>query len=259
MQASVLALIRSRSAALSRSTSFQLLSILRLPTLTTVFRATHLTGLSISDKGDVHDTVSCKNPLFGRAAPAANFCMVSDRHDNRHRTQWPERPEVRSRWRALRQEAGTGGTATPCEVVPTVGPYHGGPTATVSRIAPDGGRTTVVSGLASALSSLPSGDTLGASDVAFLGDKLYVLVAGDGCSHGNPDAPAGIVRVDIHKGTWDYIADLSEYLRDNPVENPNLDDFEPDGVHSIALVCYAIARLAAVTLLFLNSISSTAF
>jgi glucose/arabinose dehydrogenase len=66
----------------------------------------------------------------------------------------------------------------------------GGPTATVSRIAPDGERTTAVSGLASALSSLPSGDTQGAADVAFLGSNLYVLVGGGGCSHGNPDAPA---------------------------------------------------------------------
>lgn len=75
-------------------------------------------------------------------------------------------------------EAGTGGPNPPCEVVPVVGPYHGGPTATVSRISPDGERTIVVSGLPSALSSLPSGDTNGASDVAFLGDNLYVLVAG---------------------------------------------------------------------------------
>jgi hypothetical protein len=79
------------------------------------------------------------------------------------------------------------------------------------------------------MTSLPSGDTHGAADVAFLGDNLYVLVAGGGCSHGNPDAPAGIVRADLRKGTWKYIADLSKYISDNPVANPNPADFEPDG------------------------------
>ncbi|HEY2472497.1 MAG TPA: ScyD/ScyE family protein [Terracidiphilus sp.] len=131
-------------------------------------------------------------------------------------------------------EAGTGGPVNsskyPCPQVPTpVGPYHGGPTATVSRIASNGERTIVVSGLASGMTSLPSGDTHGAADVAFLGDNLYVLVAGGGCSHGNPDAPAGIVRADLRKGTWKYIADLSKYISDNPVANPNPADFEPDG------------------------------
>lgn len=133
-------------------------------------------------------------------------------------------------------EAGKGGTNPPCVVVPQVGPYHGGPTATVSRIAPNGDRTIVVSGLPSALSSLPTGDTHGASDVAFMGNNLYVLVAGGGCSHGNPTQPAGVVRADIRKGTWDYIVDLSEYLSQNPVANPNPADFEPDGTFFSMLV-----------------------
>jgi sugar lactone lactonase YvrE len=50
-----------------------------------------------------------------------------------------------------------------------------------------------------------------------------------GCSHGNPDAPAGIVRAKVRKETWDYIVDLSAYLTANPVANPNPGDFEPDG------------------------------
>lgn len=125
-------------------------------------------------------------------------------------------------------EAGTGGTNTPCVVVPQVGPYHGGPTATVSRIS-NGQRTVVVSGLPSGQTSLPSGDTHGASDVAFLGNNLFVLVAGGGCSHANPDQPAGVVRAKVAQGTWDYIVDLSAYLMANPVANPNPADFEPDG------------------------------
>lgn len=129
-------------------------------------------------------------------------------------------------------EAGTGGptVGSPCvQVDSPVGPYHGGPTATVSRISPEGERTTVVSGLPSGMSSLPSGDTQGAADVAFLGSNLYVLVGGGGCSHGNPDAPAGIVRADIRKGTWDYVADLSEFMKENPGPFHIPGDFEPDG------------------------------
>jgi hypothetical protein len=68
-------------------------------------------------------------------------------------------------------EAGHGGTQpTPanCEaVVPPVGPYHGGPTARVSRIESNGTRTTVIGNLPSALSALPSGDTQGVADVRF--------------------------------------------------------------------------------------------
>src|SRR5262245_3174618 len=130
-------------------------------------------------------------------------------------------------------EAGRGGptvtTEPPCQQVPPpVGPYHGGPTARVSRIV-NGERTTVVEGLPSGLSSLPSGDTVGAADVAFLGSNLYVLVAGGGCSHGNPEAPAGIVRAKITQGTWNYTANLSAYLHSHPVAHPELGDFEPDG------------------------------
>jgi glucose/arabinose dehydrogenase len=69
-------------------------------------------------------------------------------------------------------EAGRGGPNTPCVVVPIVGPYHGGPTARVSMISSSGERVTVVDGLPSGMTSLPSGDTIGAAAVAFLGSKL---------------------------------------------------------------------------------------
>ena len=129
-------------------------------------------------------------------------------------------------------EAGTGGLNGPynCQQVPSpVGPYHGGLSATVTRVIPNASQTVVVSGLPSAISSLPSGDTDGASDVAFVGDNLFVLVAGGGCSHGNPADPAGIARADVKKGTWDYVSDLSAFLQANPAAQPNADDFEPDG------------------------------
>src|ERR1700692_3567619 len=71
-------------------------------------------------------------------------------------------------------EAGRGGS-TPsasfaCELVPPpVGPYFGGPTARISKITGPGNVTTVVGGLPSSISSLPSGDTEGVGDVAFIG------------------------------------------------------------------------------------------
>jgi hypothetical protein len=75
-------------------------------------------------------------------------------------------------------EAGRGGDTstvdTPCQQVPPpVGLYHGGPAARVSRIF-NGERATVVEGLPSGMSRLPSGDTVGAADVEFLGHDLYV-------------------------------------------------------------------------------------
>lgn len=133
-------------------------------------------------------------------------------------------------------EAGSGGDTLSsnftCEQVPSpFGPYHGGPTARVSRISAGGQRTTVVDGLPSAKTSLPSGDTLGAADVAFIGSNLYVLVAGGGCSHGNPDTPNGVIKVDPDHGTWSYIANLSAFQAANPVANPapSVEDREPDG------------------------------
>jgi hypothetical protein len=82
-------------------------------------------------------------------------------------------------------EAGRGGS-TPsasfdCEQVPPpVGPYHGGPTARISKVTGPGQITTVVDGLPSAITSLPSGDTLGVGDVAFVGKTLFAVLAGGG-------------------------------------------------------------------------------
>lgn len=130
-------------------------------------------------------------------------------------------------------EAGLGGTqpapagCTP--VVPPVGPYHGGLTARVSRIEPNASRTTVIDHLASAQSSLPTGDTLGAADVDFLDGQLYALIAGGGCSHGNPNFPASVIRINPKHGTAEIVANLSQFFREHPVAHPNAGDFEPDG------------------------------
>ncbi|MGH7657170.1 MAG: ScyD/ScyE family protein, partial [Gemmatimonadales bacterium] len=127
-------------------------------------------------------------------------------------------------------EAGTGGshsTVGECQQVPPpVGPYTGGPTARISKISPEGDLTTVVDGLPSALDGMAS--TNGVADIAFLRGELYALLAGGGCSHGNPDVPASVIRVNSD-GSWDVIADLGAWYKSHPVKNMDSADFEPDG------------------------------
>ena len=128
-------------------------------------------------------------------------------------------------------EAGRGGpntTVGKCQQDEGVGPFQGGLTARVSRVSPTGVVSTAVSGLPSAQGNPGlTGFVLGAADVAFLGQTLYVLVAGGGCAHGNIDNPASIVRANPN-GTWTMIADLSDFLHKHPVANPPA-DFDPDG------------------------------
>ena len=127
-------------------------------------------------------------------------------------------------------EAGAGGTATTIgrctQVVPPVGPYRSGPTARISRIDPRGNRTTFATGFPSSVNAFQ--DYLGVADVAFVGDKLFALVAGGGCSHGAATVPAGVAKVS-HSGSWSIIADLSAWQAAHPVAHPNAGDFEPDG------------------------------
>jgi hypothetical protein len=68
----------------------------------------------------------------------------------------------------------------------------------------------------------------GVADVAFIGNTLYALLAGAGCSHGLAGTTNGIIRVNPN-GTWTLVADLSAFQRAHPVANPNPGDFEPDG------------------------------
>jgi hypothetical protein len=130
-------------------------------------------------------------------------------------------------------EGGTGGTNSTvgqCEqVVAPVGPYTGGYTARISKITPTGRRTTVVDGLPSSQTSPAIGSEVsGVADVAFVGHRLYALLAGAGCSHGIPDVPNAVIRV--HRdGSWRVVANLSRFLQNHPVANPEAEDFEPDG------------------------------
>ena len=131
-------------------------------------------------------------------------------------------------------EGGRGGptsTVGTCpQVIPPVGPYTSGPTARISRINSSGIRATVVEGLPSSQTSPALGSLVsGVADVAFIGDTLYALLAGAGCSHGVAGVPNGVIRVNRGNGTWNLVADLSTFIMAHPVANPEPDDFEPDG------------------------------
>jgi sugar lactone lactonase YvrE len=130
-------------------------------------------------------------------------------------------------------EGGQGGTtattADQCEqVVAPVGPYTGGDTARISKLDAGGTRTTVADGLPSNQTSPDLGSLVaGVSDIAFVDGTLYALISGGGCSHGHPNDPNGVIKV-YTDGTTELVADLSAFVKANPVANPNPADFEPD-------------------------------
>ena len=127
-------------------------------------------------------------------------------------------------------EAGLGGTSSTqgqCDqVIPPVGPYLGGNTARILEINPSGVVSTLVENLPSAENAL--GDRMGIADIEFFDNTLYALLAAGGCSHGHSDYPASIIKINSN-GSWSVIADLSNWQMNNPVANPEEDDFEPDG------------------------------
>ncbi|HEU5248236.1 MAG TPA: ScyD/ScyE family protein [Candidatus Udaeobacter sp.] len=130
-------------------------------------------------------------------------------------------------------EGGAGGTLSTvglCDQVPApVGPYTGDYTARISKITPDGTRTTVVDNLPSSQTSPDLGSLVsGVGDVAFVGNTLYAILAGAGCSHGLAGTDNVVLRVNAD-GTTTMIADLSAFQKTHPVKNPEPDDFEPDG------------------------------
>src|SRR5579872_5311106 len=67
-------------------------------------------------------------------------------------------------------EAGTGGTNSTkgscTQVIPPIGPYKGGSTGRISSINSAGTRTTVASGLPSAIDAI--GDYMGVADLGFM-------------------------------------------------------------------------------------------
>ena len=128
-------------------------------------------------------------------------------------------------------EGGLGGSnsSNGCDqVIPPIGPYTGGFTASIAKISSSGVVTRIAENLPSDQTSPESGGLVsGVADVAFVGNTLYALVGGGGCSHGLPDNPNGIYKV--NNGVLSLIADLSEWSLTHPVANPEEDDYEPDG------------------------------
>jgi hypothetical protein len=126
-------------------------------------------------------------------------------------------------------------TVGQCQQVPApAGPYTGGYTSRISRIdVATGARTTVVDGLPSSQTSPILGSLVsGVSDVKFLDGTLYGMEAGAGCSHGLMGTDNTLFRVNPD-GSTTTVADLSAFVKANPVANPEPSvppgDFEPDG------------------------------
>ncbi len=132
-------------------------------------------------------------------------------------------------------EGGTGGTtsttAQQCDQAPVpVGPYLGSKTGSrISKISPTGQRSTFADNLPSSQTSAQLGSFVsGVADVTFISNTLYAILAGAGCSHGVPDVPNSVLKVNAD-GTTTQVADLSAFIKKNPAMNPEPDDFEPDG------------------------------
>lgn len=119
-------------------------------------------------------------------------------------------------------EAGTGGTVPApaiCQAVPPpTGPNHGGFSARISRVLPNGHQNLLTNGLPSTVNAM--GDVLGVADVTFLDGQLYALIDGGGCANGNPGSPNGILRVDPKTRSHQLIADLGAFAQSHPAAYP---------------------------------------
>lgn len=130
-------------------------------------------------------------------------------------------------------EGGAGGTLSSVgackQVVAPIGPYTGGFTARISKVTPDGTVTTVADNLPSDQTSADQGSLVsGVADVAFIGNTLYAILSGAGCSHGLAGTHNDVLRVN-QDGSTTLVANLSSFQKSHPVANPQPDDFEPDG------------------------------
>jgi len=139
-------------------------------------------------------------------------------------------------------EAGTGGDQTATDEVGcpadfnVFSPYFAGYSGRVTRVLANGTKQTVAANLPSTVDSGGSG--FGPTDVAFIGDQLYVLIEMGGCSHGLPDDLPAILRVN-KDGSTTNVANLNAWHAANPPNfikdtDPATTDQEPGGVfHSM--------------------------
>ena len=122
--------------------------------------------------------------------------------------------------------AGLGGNCSAGSNGP--GDYFGSSTGSrILKVDAQGNFTTFVDGLPS---SQAGGLSSGVADIAFIGNTMYAILAGSGCSHGVA-TPNGVLRINANGGTT-MIANLSAFQQANPVANPTdpiTGDFEPDG------------------------------
>lgn len=142
-------------------------------------------------------------------------------------------------------EAGTGGSLTPtggpgCPLVPNIySPYTAGYSGRVIRVLRNGRKQVVADNLPSATDV--TGASYGPTDVAFIGDTLYVLIEMGGCSHALPDDLPAILRVN-RDGSTTNVANLNAWHWANPPNfikdtNPLTTDQEPGGVfHSMIAI-----------------------
>ncbi|MEO8416223.1 MAG: ScyD/ScyE family protein [Ginsengibacter sp.] len=130
-------------------------------------------------------------------------------------------------------EGGTGGNhfSTGClQAPPPAGPYMGNDsTSRISKIDWQGTRTTFVNYLPSCTAGAKTGSGItGMADVGFIGNTLYGLIGGAGCSHGVPDIPNGIIK-STGNGAWKLVANYSAYITTHPGVNYDAADYTPDG------------------------------
>jgi len=139
-------------------------------------------------------------------------------------------------------EAGTGGDQKATgevgclAMVNIYSPYEAGNSGRVTRVLANGTTQTVAANLPSTRDN--GGGGYGPTDVAFIGNQLYVLIEMGGCSHGLPDDLPAILRVN-KDGSTTNVANLNAWLAANPPnfvkEEPiETTDQEPGGVfHSM--------------------------
>ena len=127
---------------------------------------------------------------------------------------------------------GTNSTVGQCDQVGfPIGPVFGSTiSGRVSKINHAGVRTTVTDQLPSSqIQPTGGGFISGVADVAFIGNNLYAVLAGAGCSHGVPSVPNGVVKIN-NDGSWSMIANLSAYTMTHETAHPEPHGgAEPDG------------------------------
>ncbi|HJP67741.1 MAG TPA: ScyD/ScyE family protein, partial [Sphingomicrobium sp.] len=131
-------------------------------------------------------------------------------------------------------EGGLGGhnsTVGQCTQVPSTGPgpVTGSPTSgRISKVV-NGQRVTITDQFPSDTTNAKSGNAIsGVADIAFIGDTLYAITAGGGCSHGVANTSNGVFRVSAD-GHITEVANLSAFIMANPTAHEEDEDFEPDG------------------------------